>query len=326
MKTINNKFNIYCLILTGLFILTYFKLNASAVVFLQGTSRSGKSSICTEIEQFKDWESVGSVYFSYSFQVFNELFPEIFAHIKDGIEQENIRHAITRNIYTFKNNVDENKKELIIQASQQIQKYFEDPVLYTQHMKEFSAYSLNEISTRVTSGLHVLADVSWYVTEESIKNLKPTPAVFTVLVYCPLNKVLERLLDRNQISLETDNIMNYRYFIEPLMSFSSLYDLSPDEHNSIDIIKKSKLLSCLDMIETLLPSEAEMRVASKFMMQEITREQLREYRKKILNKFGDNEVLYLKPQKKYDLIIKTEGNSPRICAEQIIEYVKKNSP
>lgn len=302
------------------------KLNASAVVFLQGTSRSGKSSICTEMEQFKNWETVGSVYFSYSYKAFDEQFPEIFADIKDGIEFENIRHAITRNIYIFKKNVNEEQKGKIRQCSQHIQRYFENPDFYLSHMKEFSAFSLNEISNKVTNGMHVLADVGWYVSQENVKNLTPTSNVFSVLVYCPIDIVLDRLLDRNRISLETDNMMNYRYFFEPLSSFSSLYDLSPDDINSIDILKKSTLFACLDKIETLLPTDSKARSTSKFMMQEMTHEQLRKYREDFLAKFGDYEVLYLKPQKKYDLLLRTDGHSSRECAEQIIEFVRKNCP
>jgi len=311
------KFSIYLLFLMNT------TIHSTALVFLQGASRSGKSSICDIIEQHENWNMVGSVYFSYCLWAFNELFPAAFACIKSGIETRNIRHAITRNIFIFKENVSEESKKSIILASQKIQDHFKDPAVYAHHRKEFSDFSLREICNNLKNNTHVLADVSWYVTQESIQSIDPAPSVFCALAYCPFTVAIDRLLARNKISQETGNIMNYRFFIEPLKSFLSLYDLNIEEKNAIDVVEKTTFLACLDNIELHLPHEATIIADSGFMMQELTCEQLQEHREIFLKKFENNEKLYVVPKIKYDILLRTDRLTPQECAEQINAHVSQ---
>ncbi len=308
------KFPLYLLLIVST------TLHSTTVVFLQGTSRSGKSSICTAFEKYTDWDAIGSVYFSYCLQVFNELFPEEFSCIKKGIKAKNIRHAITRNLYLFKQNVNEKNKKLIRFAAQKIQHHFSDPVLYAHHKEEFSLFSLNEIRKSLNRGLHVLADVGWYVTKEKIQTLQPSPTIFCVLVYCPFNIVINRLIQKNQLSLETGDIMNYRFFIEHLKSFSSLYDLTTDTNKAIDTIDKSTFLTCLNEIETHLPNHTKSGGFSGFMMQELSRAELKEHRNAVLKQFGSHETLYVAPKMSYDQILRTDEYSPEECAEKITTF------
>ncbi len=311
--------------------LTSTMLYPTAIFFLEGTSRSGKSSIGNAIKKHKNWSVVGSVYFDYCLQEFNLLFPELFACIKNGIEENNIRHAVTRNMFVFKKNIQENDKKLIINAAEKIQKQFADPAAYAHHKKKFSQFSLNKIEKCITHGLHVLADVGWYVTQKDIQTLKPKPSVYHVLAYCPLDKVIDRLIQRNQICLETGMIMNYRFFIEPLLSFMSLYELKTEKQKSIDTIEKSTILTCLDIIEKYLtkkleePQEAKQSEAknfSLFIMQEFTHQEFIEYRSAIAEKFKNHEILYVIPKKPYNLIIRTDQHTPHKCAQQVIDYIE----
>lgn len=297
-------------------------LHSTYVVFLQGTSRSGKSSLCSQIELYENWDVVGSVYFSYCLSVFNEFFPAQFACIKEGIEDENIRHAVTRNLFMFKKDVNEDLKQEIRNAAQKIQNYFNDPLIYACHKQDFSNFSLNEIARRIKNGMNVVADVSWYVPQESIQNICPTPTIFTALVYCPFPLVIDRLCERNKKDLDTDSIMNYRFFIEPLTSFISLYDLCAENYGAIDIIEKTTFFACLDIIESHLSHNAiEIHANSGFMMQELSQSQLNEFRAQFLKIFGNNKSLYVVPKLPYDLVLKTNEYTSQECAEQIIAYV-----
>src|SRR5205085_1599614 len=101
------------------------------------------------------------------------------------------------------------------------------------HKKEFSLYALHKIQKHVNAGSNVLADVSWYVTQKEIQALEPMSLTFCVLAYCPFNAIIDRLLQCNKQAVETNTIANYRFFIEPIASFESLYDLTPQPHNAI---------------------------------------------------------------------------------------------
>lgn len=313
------KFVIY------LTLLTMHILYANSVIFLEGSSRSGKSSICDAIKQHKNWESVSSLYLYYCHEVFNDIAPSEFACIKKNIERENITHAITKNIFIFKENVDDIEKNMVRQAVEKIQDYFNDQSFCASHMEEFSAFALSIVDNLLNKDLHVLADVSWYVTQEKVRETDPMSIIVSALAYCPFNIIIDRILYRNKLSLETGNIMNYRFLKEPLKSFEALYDLSTESIGSIDTLKKTIFFDCLDAIALYLPENAELSTSSDFIMQELTHEQLQAYQVKFLKKFGNNDTLYIVPKKTYDILIKTNRSTPEECAEQIVRYINNLS-
>lgn len=317
MKHINF---VICLMLLSVHI-----LNATGVVFLEGSSRSGKSSICEAIKQHKNWESISSLYLYYCHEVFNRIAPQAFACIKENIEQENITHAITKNVFIFKKNVGHKQKKMVRKAVEQIQAHFNDQYFCESHMQEFSAFALTVLNTLIYKDLHVLADVSWYITQEKVRQTHPTSIIISVLAYCPFNIIIDRILYRNKLSLETGNIMNYRFFKEPLKSFESLYDLKTEADDSIDTLEKIIFCNCLDNIASYLPKTAQAPATSDFIMQELTHEELQAYRERILKKFGNHDILYVVPKKTYNIVIKTNTSTPEECAQHIVTYMNNSS-
>ncbi len=310
--------NIYIVYLSALISTV---LHAQTVVFLQGSSRSGKSSICSMMEQQEQWNTVGSMYFPFCLDTFATLFPEQFVCIQKGIASENIRHAVTRDMFMFNKGISERHKQKIIDAARYIQDYFSSPMLYAQHKKEFSDFSLHEIQKSLKTGNHLLADVSWYVTREQLTSITPTPTIISALVYCPLIIAIDRLVQRNAISLETGSIMNYRFFSEPLMSFMALYDLSLEDDNAIDTLDKTQLLKCLDNIEKYISVEGATNDNSGFMMHELTRQKLDEYRTLFLHTFANNQTLYIRPKKMYDIILRTDKYTAKECVQKLISHL-----
>lgn len=296
-------------------------LQAQIVVFLQGTSRSGKSSICSVMEQQERWNVIGSMYFPFCLDNFATLFPEQLTCIQKGIAPENIRHAVTRDMFMFNKGISERRKQKIMNAARYIQDYFSNPMVYAQHKKELSDFSLHEIQKGLKTGNNLLADVSWYVTREQLASVVPTPIIISALVYCPFVITIDRLVQRNVISLETGSIMNYRFFSEPLMSFMALYDVSSEDDNAIDTLDKTELLKCLDNIEKHLSVESIPSDNSGFMMHELTRQKLDEYRILFLHKFADSQTLYIRPRKMYDIILRTDKHIPQECAQKLISYL-----
>jgi hypothetical protein len=293
-----------------------------SVVFLQGTSRSGKSSIGDEIENYEMWTSIGSLYFPYCLQSFNELFPSEFARIKKGIDANNIRHAVTRNIFMFKEGMPKKLKKEIIVASQKIQNHFNNASIYAQHKAHFSHFSLNKIRAQINKGLNVLADVSWYVTKEDMQTIKPHPSIFSVLIYCPFNIIIYRFFKQNKKSIKSGNIMNYRFFAEPFKSFLSLYELSSEDSNAIDTIPKETFLKYLDIIDANLPKNSEPQDPSGFMMFELSHKELKDYRKSFLEQFKNSEMLYIVPKIKFDLLLRSDKQEPQISAKQIVDFIE----
>ena len=297
-----------------------FSLYPKTIVFLQGTSRSGKSSICDAIDHFPTWHAIGSVYFSFCLEAFGKLFPQEMKFIYTGIEPQNIRHAIASDFIIFKEDLDNTTRMAITKAIQTIRTYFDEPTRYAQHKKEFSQCTLSEIQKCLEHRKNLVADVSWYVNPETIRTLYPHATLHTALLYCPLPEIIERLVLRNKQSLESGIIMNYRFFAEPLLSFTGLYTLSTDPSGAIDSITKSTLISCFDFIEAHLPKHTYIPTSSRFMLQELSLEQLDSYRQTLLAAFKENDVAYVVPKIPYDFLIRTSHKSCLECTQEIIKH------
>lgn len=302
-----------------------------AVIMIHGASRSGKSSLCCAIDAHKGWRSVGSLYGSYCLATCAELFPEQCSCIKIGIEESNIRHALASNFCIFKKDVSPETQDSIRLAIKQIQDYFADARVYAEHKSQFSFFALQEIDTHLNNNMNVLADVSWYVTAEQIQALYPDTRIARALLYCSLPVIIERLITNNARARSTGSAVNYRFFIEPLASFASLYELTSSApfiscqapvDTAIDMITRSELLAALAAVEPYLPEQSAGHGFSGFMMYEFTRADLREYKEALLQKCGEQEMLYVVPKKQYDIVIHTNNCSPEECAQLLIKHMQ----
>lgn len=306
-----------------LMVITIKTIDAQFVVFLEGSSRSGKSSISGAIKKYSSWESMSSLYLYYCHDIFFEIAPQAFTCIQNYIDKENITHAITKNVFYFKDHVTEEQKNAVKKATREIQAYFTDKTFCDKHMDNFCTYARTILHNFLSNGLHVLADTSWYITKADVQKINPSLHIVNVLAYCPIHVIIDRILYRNKISLETGDLMNYRFLKEPLLSFKSLYNLSTKSIGAIDSLEKSIFLDCLERIEPYLLNTTHSDTASDFIMQELTTEQLNTYRAQFLEIFGNLDILYIFPKKKYDIILKTNTLTPQECALQIIQHVEK---
>lgn len=297
-------------------------INTQSVVFLEGSSRSGKSSICSAIKDFYGWESISSLYLYYCHETFFKIAPQAFTCIQKFIDKENITHAITKNIFIFKDPITEEQKNTVKNSVKEIQTYFNETTFCDKHMNDFCAYARTVLHNYLDNGLHVLADTSWYISKTDAEKINPSIKIINTLAYCPLHIIIDRILYRNKISLETGDVMNYRFLKEPLLSFKSLYNLSSQPTDGIDILEKNTFLRCLESIEQHLPNITQSDTVSDFIMQELTIQQLKTYRAQFLEKFESLDILYVVPKKKYDIILKTNMLTPQESALQITQYVE----
>lgn len=313
----NNKIIIF-------FILSFnFLYSAPAIIFLKGASRSGKSCISYELNKHNNWKSISSLYITFFLEELKKYFSNEYELIKAAIEKENIRHAITRNIFLFKENAKD--KNQVLNAINKIQDFFNIKNNYLTHMENFKAYTINQILKNITHK-NILADTSWYATKEDIKSLNKKIDVYSILVYCPFDVIIDRLINQNKMCLKAKDISNYRFFVEPIKSFMALYEFKSSSENAIDKIQKECLLNCLDKIKVCLENSRAAKENnvdnSGFMMLEITIHEFDDFCNSLIEKFKKNDVLYIVPKNKFDIVINSSKFSVGNIVNQITDFIK----
>ena len=283
-------------------------------IFLHGASRSGKSTVCKQFKKDPHFCIVESLYIPFLLDTLAIRFPKEWASLQNGLENENIRHAVTRNLYVFKIAATEEQKEECRKAAKVIQEVLSDPRNYSLHQEEFRKFSLEKLKTGLQTAPYVLSDMSWYHSLE-----KAIPFSKNVLLYCPLSTTMERLLRENKSSMANGTIANYRFLTDIFRSFLAFYDFSSNEEGSIDVWEKSEIFSLLDAIEPLA-SPVHTQVDSPFIMPEYSKQDLANIRSLFSEWFKDSQILYIVPKRKYDFILHTKDLTPEEIADQIRAY------
>jgi hypothetical protein len=289
------------------------------VFFLDGTSSVGKSGIATIIRRQEHWGVVASLYWDWSPSKLAELFPEDVAAINRALAPENFVHALRRYIIVFRQESSQEQKESSLKSIEKIRTAFsceQDDLLYNQYMNEFNEYSFAKLQECAATKRHMLVDGSWYLKQES---LLPGMVKHSVLVYCPFDVMINRIIGRNQQCFETSSVINHRFFSEGMRAFLKIYSISSGQEGAIDTIDKASVLQALQLVESRL-KPAVHSAKKRYIVQEFLQEQFEEYKHDLLAKFEHSETLYVVPKRRYDLVVRTDSMDSVACAQQIINF------
>jgi|GEM_PF-4134577 gluconate kinase len=305
-------------------------LDAATIIVLKGTCCAGKTSIFHEIAQKTTWKIVDedALYLEQSIALWQDIFPEEYAIIKNSIDGQNIFHAVKRNQILFKAGISSAEKIRSLSAIETLQKAFDDPAtpqslaVKTWHDNLKQALS-RQIEDYAQAGHTIIVD-SWRLSRNYFETLKDSHTVFFVLAYVPLSTIIERVFERNYSALFTGDLRSMRFYGQTLSSFSSLYAFSPEnDSTSLDGITPLCLQDTLNLIECILP-EIPSISAGPFSRREYSRQDLYDYEESILNysDVSEQHKFVVLPKEKYDLILYTDQQSPAACTQQLIEFTK----
>lgn len=291
------------------------------VFFLDGTSSVGKSGIATILRRQEHWGVVASLYWDWSPSKLAELFPDDVTAINIAIAPENVVHALRRDIVVFRQECSRKQKDCALKSIERIRTAFgseQGDSLYNQYMNEFNEHSFAKLQECASTKRHVLVDGSWYLKQE---NILPEMVKHSVLVYCPFDVMINRIIGRNKQCFETGSVINHRFFSEGMRAFLKIYVVSSEQKGAIDTIDKARVQQALQLVESRLRPSA--RSAKKrYIVQEFSQEQFEEYKRELLAKFEHSETLYVVPKQHYDLAIRTDSMDSVACAQQIINFAK----
>ena len=304
----------------------------SEVVFLHGTSCSGKTSICKEF-QSDSWNVVDedAIYYQEVSMDWKQQFPEQFESIEQAIEPENMLHAVMRNQLLFKYNAPNEARNRAKQAIRCIQEKLnsrEDKTVVTRNHEWHK-----QLREKITDKIKKIAQKNnvivetWFLNLEYIQQVEDEYPTTHVLAYCPFHELVMRTITRNNIALMNGkNISSMRFFHQPLTSFSSLFALSDSDLDAIDSINEADVQHSMDIVKLSLTESSDATGESElFTRGEFSIKQFEEYKNTMLNKFEDHNTLLVVPTKKYDKIIRTDKQNSAECAQSILSVFEQKA-
>jgi chloramphenicol 3-O-phosphotransferase len=178
--------------------------------------------------------------------------------------------------------------------------------------KEANKQLYQKIKKYSSVGKNVIVDTLMFTSEEvgyCRLALKGFPALY-VLVYCPPEKLMERVLKRNQSKKEYE----YRDLLTPFSQFFDLYGQQAVSGNAIDVLKLDAIESALDLVREMVTPIASVT-------------EFNEHREKVLKNIGftqdKKEVALIPASYSYDICVNTGENDDYDCARLIKNVVDR---
>lgn len=305
--------------------LIFHTAHAASLVFIQGTSRSGKSSIARILAQHEQWKVIAPSYRYYCYDFFAQTFPQEFAIIRVAFASENITYALRRNIFFFKHGLSKEEKDQALLAIRRIQESFNNKSgrsMLAVHMQEYKDYTINMVTAQCSGNSNILVDTSWYLKKEELHSLYPNMNFCSILTYCPFSIMVERIIAGNIKAQEQNCADNHRFFKEGLQDFMRLYNLTSSSQGAIDTICRTEVDHSLALVEASIQMSIT-DTQSKFIVKEFSAEQFREYKESLINKFAEHEILYVVPCVPYEILIRTDKKSSQECVYEMLAAMRE---
>lgn len=292
------------------------------VLFIYGTSCSGKTSVLNKLPSIDpNWKIVDGDVITKAC-LLDELkcsFAQEYSHIECSIEPINIFTAIKYNLVVWKSNVTDIEKKNVINLMSKIREYLNNVSFQKSFYEKVGHKAENLINDFLKAGYNVAID-TWFINDHQINTLKKSYSVLRVLLYCPFNILVNRLIERNNIGYP-NNVENIRYFRHFLINFLERYELMHNQENAIDTIDLSAVKQNFLLIENNIKSTTYTNAnLAHFSRGEFSKAQLINYEQKLLSLFDNEQILYIKPKIAYDIIMNTYNHNITECAKILCDY------
>lgn len=298
------------------------------IVVLKGTSRSGKSSICKELQrEDSSWYAVEEdVYlFENYLKILSFYYPEESSVILQAVGDENFAHAVVRGQICFKEAISESDKEKALASIAYIQERLNNTDIANEIMRHSKKDLVWDVSEALKEGKNVIIDTPspGLITAKAAKSLFPGYSIVSALVYCSLPQTLKHLEDRNRYAEEVGDFSLKRYYRQVLIQFHNLF--------AITLMPKNALFSedtfvfhqtFEDLQKKVIPSW-DVQDITKFPRQEMNLLSLSEMEDKMFHYFPglEKKTLYIAPREKYDVIINSVEGTPCESAAKLTAYL-----
>lgn len=298
--------------------------NEGKLVFLIGTSSSGKSTLGKEFSKLNDnavffehdklWagkevnllkNKLGKEFIKYFATYGTSLIEMSFrnrgcAHITSRIKECSAKNEIDTLLDNIKTTLGPQRKSLYNQTT---------------------LWIYNQVSKLIKSGKVILIDK--IIDEDDVKIFSKFNPIY-VVVYYPFSKLNSRVQKRNNEAITRKDSYDYRHYLEVYDQYMHLFCTGCSQNNNIiDSIEKKEALQDLKAAYKLdehYRDLKEFHILSKNF-------DINQYIDKFLNYFQLNQYNVIDVQSKFgnDLILRTDKLNPQEAAQELSRFLLKQS-
>jgi deoxyadenosine/deoxycytidine kinase len=319
VKTNTSKINVINKVLLTLFSTFIFSTEANVLIVIKGTANCGKSTLCRALNILDNSYKIISqddINRKNTYEICENVFPEEMLIIRKAIKYENMWQAIKCLNVIFMSEIDEEEKQVTINAITRIRSFFDDPAHYNQCMaisKRVKHKVMEQLLFYTAAGYNIILD-SWGVTnwDYELEQLDECfDHIIKVVTYCSLETVIERWKKRNEEATQTNNYEEQRFLGQMLRSFFGFLEpTSVDQSGVLIVTKKDFDVLIEDAAHYIKNLEHKEHLDDlTFSYHEFTYKELLDFKERIYTKFNFENVEYVEliPSASYDILLHTEG-------------------
>lgn len=269
------------------------------ILFITGSCSSGKSSMATILAK-----KLNAEYFAFDELVMPVILKRFIVNQYGKFLGFFINNIFARNFSTAVNLVSE-KRKLKYQM-----RFYKD--LREGLADEPTSRMYNNAKRVAQQGKDVIIESPIYLIGgvNFLSNLSifDDMDVTYVLAYCPWNKLVDRIKERNK----SKNKKTHREFNWALENFIHNFDA---KNNTGD----NNLLECLNGkdVHSIVHKYADLKYRKKRIYV------VKEVKDDVLNVFNKKDDYYIYPKFKYNLVVNTKDYTPKMGAKSVLKYFRK---
>lgn len=305
-------------------------MQANTLILIKGTANCGKSSLCKALNVLDNSYKIISqddINRRATYEICENVFPEEMAIIRKTIKYENMWQAIKCFNIVLIEELDEQEKQIVIDAINRIRNFFDDPMNDNQWMAisiRVKYKVMEQLLFYAAAGYNIILD-SWGVTnwDHELTQLEQCfDHIIRVVAYCSLETVVQRWQKRNEVSAQTNNHEEQRFFGEMLGSFFGFLQPAIDGDELLVVAKKDFDVLVERATQYIKNLKQEYPTATSFSFHEFTLDELATFTQKIYIKFGFElaEYVRVRASTAHDILLCTESESVN-CAYELLKKI-----
>ncbi len=300
------------------------------IVVVHGSGCAGKSSFCKAFSKHAGWDYIEEDFLAFTHlrSFLSKAFDKQFRAITAAVEEKNIYHAIERNQIIFKAGISRKQKSRAFKAVRHIADKWHSGSNSVRRLTYAAVKDavIEKVKHKIAQGINVIID---FPNFEQKKNelYQLESNVYTVLLYCPFECIIERMQQRNIKALHAQDLSEYRLYRYLLNSFHQLYEVCQEGDEPIGFLNRDSLYASFSQIgkELTMLVPYLMIPGLSFFIRELNIQELNTVKQKYYELFSLNQhdLAYIKPKLSYDFIIDTTVMSPQEAILPLLNLLGK---
>ena len=291
----------------------FHKFTHGEVIYVYGTSTVGKSTFTKVLSKFLGHTLVSTrdLKAQYMTKIITEIFPEEYSYVSKFISSDIILAYLSNSINTVPEELLKNKNSSEAIKKLEIIKHNDKLIMKRYHPIEQLHYIFDHLFILSGKNINVIfdnLDVLDFLQYISLNNIHCP--LHLLLMYCPPDVLLERVIKRNELAMQRD-VMDKRSLMRPLEGFLDIYTHATNK-NFMAEVKQDNLIKIFNRAYNKSREQNDSHPLSRSSWQDV--------KKILMANFGASPTIKLQSKYPYDVVLNTSKETSEELASRIQLY------